>query len=193
MALQLSLTGGEEITVREVGLFASDLLQELNDLKQFAAMKLAGTHSGIGFLGSPGWVIGASLVAGAIEAAANRSSANEGLKLLAQAVEKAAALRASVTYFAVEKIVGIAEPDPGLWSAETVLERTYELGQISRWERKEYMRRHAIPDHHQYDAIATVQHRRKYLHDGGEFLKVITNEALIAVRWSSVTRYQVVD
>lgn len=108
--------------------------------------KLGGVHSGIGFIGSLGWVVAASAVLGAIEGAVSSANAKEGVRLLGKAGSLMAEIQARGVYIAVSEIENIETPKPANWRAvqgtiafttldeEFIPVRTEEQGDLSvRW------------------------------------------------------------
>lgn len=82
-----------------------------------AQEKLGGVQSGIGFLGSPGWVVTGSLVLGAIEGALSSASAKVGLKLLGEASEFLAEVHSRGVFVPVSELRGLDTPNPEAWTA----------------------------------------------------------------------------
>jgi hypothetical protein len=70
------LSSGQTLRIKSVMLFSQENVAEIAALRIGAAERLGGTPSGIGFLGSPEWVIGAwavtSLISSALAATARK-------------------------------------------------------------------------------------------------------------------------
>ena len=70
----ITLVSGERLVVREVLQYDENKVAEINSLKAQAGNELQGFTTGLGFWGSPGWVIGGALALGAVESMiSNRS------------------------------------------------------------------------------------------------------------------------
>ena len=83
----ISLVSGERLVVREVLLYDVNKVAEINSLKAQAGEKLQGFTTGLGFWGSPGWVIGGALALGAVEGIISNAKQKTGLQLLTLAAE----------------------------------------------------------------------------------------------------------
>lgn len=79
--------------------------------------KLGGVHTGIGFIGSLGWVVAASAVLGAIEGSLSSANAKEGVRLLGKAGSLMAESQARGIYITVSEIDNIETPKPATWRA----------------------------------------------------------------------------
>jgi hypothetical protein len=89
-----------------VKLYRANEVERAAALQAKAQAKLGGVSSGIGFWGSPTWVIGGALVLGSIEQALGSGMAREGQELQREALGIMTRLRDNGTFIPVEEIQG---------------------------------------------------------------------------------------
>jgi len=68
------------VPVSEVKMYHVKAVAKLRGILAAAQEKLGGVQTGLGFIGSPGWVIGGAVVLGAIEQALSSANAKIGVK-----------------------------------------------------------------------------------------------------------------
>ena len=115
----ITLVSGERLVVREVLLYDENKIVEINSLKARAGNELQGFTTGLGFWGSPGWVIGGALALGAVESMISNSKQKAGLRLLKLAAEKFNQLPNNSVFVSVDRIRSLQTPNPQSWSAMT--------------------------------------------------------------------------
>jgi hypothetical protein len=115
----ITLVSGERLVVREVLLYEENKVAEINSLKAQAGNELQGFTTGLGFWGSPGWVIGGALALGAVESMISNSKQKTGLRLLRLAAEKFNQLPNNSAFVSVDRIRSLETPNPQSWSAMT--------------------------------------------------------------------------
>jgi hypothetical protein len=170
--LMLLLSSGQTLKVHGIELYPADELAKIAALRAEAAQKLGGVSSGLGFIGSPGWVIGASAVLGLLEASLSDGSKKSALRLLAQAEELSGAARSLGHLCQIESIKGVERPNPGSWTARaTVSKRVMDKGFFGKETYRDV-------------SVSTV-----FVHSGDDFLGVETDGGLMNIRWSSVVGY----
>jgi hypothetical protein len=169
----LLLSSGQTLRVRAVELYPAEQLAKIAGLRAQATQKMGGVSTGLGFIGSPGWVIGASAVLGVLEAALSESSKKQALPLLRQAEQLAAALHSQGQLCQIEIIRHIERPNPGSWTANAVVSK--RVSEYSGFLGKEIYREEKVTT--------------DLVHTGDDFLRVQTDDGLINVRWSSVVGY----
>jgi hypothetical protein len=81
--------------------------------------ELQGFTTGLGFWGSPGWVIGGTLALGAVESMISNAKQKTGLRLLNLAAEKFNQLPNSSVFVSFDRIGNLQTPDPLHWWAVT--------------------------------------------------------------------------
>jgi len=115
----ITLVSGERLVVEEVLLYDVNKVAEINSLKARAGNELQGFTTGLGFWGSPGWVIGGALALGAVEGMISNAKQKTGLRLLKLAAEKFNQLPNNSVFVSVNRICSLQTPNPQSWSAIT--------------------------------------------------------------------------
>ena len=115
----ITLVSGERLVVGEVLLYDVNKVAEINSLKAQAGDELQGFTTGLGFWGSPGWVIGGALALGAVEGMISNAKQKTGLRLLTLAAEKFNQLPNNSVFVSVDRIHSLQTPNPQNWSAMT--------------------------------------------------------------------------
>lgn len=77
LALTL-LSSGQILKIKGVMLYPSEELGRIATIRAEAAQKLGGVSSGVGFIGSPGWAIGAGAALGLLENIASGVAKKKG-------------------------------------------------------------------------------------------------------------------
>ena len=108
----ITLVSGERLVVREVLLYDENKVAEINSLKAQAGNELQGFTTGLGFWGSPGWVIGGALALGAVESMICNSKQKAGLRLFRFAAEKFNQLPDNSVFVSVDRIRSLQTPNP---------------------------------------------------------------------------------
>ena len=103
----ITLSSGQVFAVHKVKLFWSDAVNQIAGLKAQAQQNLGGVHTGIGFWGSPGWVIEGALLA---------EARNLYIKLMSSHGQ----------FFDVRDVTNFGLPQPGLWYVDNRREVTEE-------------------------------------------------------------------
>jgi hypothetical protein len=168
----LLLSSGQTLKVHGIELYPAEELAKIAAVRAEAAQKLGGVSTGLGFIGSPGWVIGASAALGLFEASLSDISKKSAIRLLAQAEELSAAARSLGHLCQIESIKQIERPNPGSWAANAIVsKRVMDKGFFG----KETYR----------DISVSID----FVHSGDDFLGVETDDGLMNIRWSSVVGY----
>jgi len=115
----ITLVSGERLVVEEVLLYDVNKVAEINSLKARAGNELQGFTTGLGFWGSPGWVIGGAFALGAVEGMISNAKQKTGLRLLKLAAEKFNQLPNNSVFVSVNRICSLQTPNPQSWSAIT--------------------------------------------------------------------------
>jgi hypothetical protein len=113
----ITLVSGERLMVREIQLYEEQKVAEISSLKAQAANHLQGFSTGLGFWGSPGWVIGGSLALGFVEGLISNSQHRRGLQTLRLAAQKFEALPNSSAFVSMERVQNLQDPNPQSWFA----------------------------------------------------------------------------
>ncbi len=187
----LSLPSGKRLVVSRVMLFPEPELQQVFALKAKAHEKLAGFSTGLGFWGSPGWVIGGATLLGLAESFISNSKMKEGIEFLKQAVVKQEQLNTRGRYFAISEIAGIHRPNPATWKANQVADFQVDLNPLGFIEKGQAVQQYNISRKQISDGIASVTAPIGFIHNDDEFVWVEVEGQSMAVRWASVDCYQI--
>ncbi len=155
------LTSGQLLKLRGITLYPVEMVSEITKLREIALSKIGGVSSGIGFLGSPGWAIGAGAALGLIEGALSSSARKKGFQMLLEADQKHLSLRRTGRVFPFGRVINRDQPNPNLWRVE-------DDGAKS------------------WSGLKKVE---AFVHDGGEFFTADTETGLMNIRWQSVVAY----
>jgi hypothetical protein len=188
------VAAGETFRITEIGLFPGPHMAEWKGLMATAQAQLGPVSLGIGFLGSPAWAIGGAAAMGFIEAALTSASQKEGIRTLQRAATVLAAIHRSRRMVPVSDIAGIAFADPGSWSAEVHAERKFDVRNMMRSDRRDFLAKHGITEANVHDGIAHVGGLVKHVTLGEDFVAVTAEgRGLMQIRWSSVASYRVAE
>lgn len=171
--VQLLLSSGQIWKVRAIELYPAEQIAKIAGLRAQAAQKMGGISTGLGFIGSPAWAVGAGAVLGVLEAALSESSKKQALPIIKHAEELTMTLRSIGQLFHIESIKHIERPDPSAWSASTVASQ--RISENTLWGGQVHT-----------ETEVTIN----FIHSGDEFLNVQVDEGLvIGIRWSGVIGY----
>jgi hypothetical protein len=115
--LELNVVG-KSLRATGIHLYPGDEVAEWRAAMTTAQQQLAGVSSGVGFFGSPGWVIAGAVATAAIEGALSSKSAKEGVHSLARANKLLENLRLSGETYLFGKVSGLDNPSPTAWRAQ---------------------------------------------------------------------------
>jgi hypothetical protein len=133
---------------------------------------LQGVSTGLGSIGSIGWVLASSVVIGAVEGVLSAGAAASGTNLLAEVIRMEQKLRTEGVFFHVGKIENLETPI--LWRVPYKRTARVEAGK-NFWGEKQFESRE-IPS--------------AFIHSGDEFIWVQTDDGSVcSIRWSTVERY----
>ena len=183
------LASGQTLRMRAVVLFAQERLSEIAVLRAEAAQKMGGISSGIGFIGSPEWVLGASAVTSLISGALSASARKQGIEMLNLAAAKSLDLVNAGTYFPIAKLANHHLPYPALWCAETVADEVVQLWSLSRSAIADLLRQHNKTKADIHGDQITLPVKRLHFHNGEEFVSMETDIGPMNIRWSNVIGY----
>lgn len=105
------------LPVIEIKMYHARAVAKWRGMMAAAQEKMGGVSSGIGFIGSPGWVVTGSLVLGALESAISNSNAKIGIKLLGEANVLLEEMHGRSVFIPVSSVVNIDRPQPEIWQA----------------------------------------------------------------------------
>ena len=110
-----AIVDGQRYAFEAVMLFWNEDVTDVARLISEASEKLKPVNSGIGFFGSPTWVLTGSMISGLVEGMASKSAAKEGLKLLRTAQARIAS--PTWPFLLCSEIENVEYPLPNIWSA----------------------------------------------------------------------------
>jgi len=165
------LVSGERLLMRAVLLYEATKVAEIAALKARATEKLKGFSTGIGFWGSPGWVLGGAAVLGLVEGLFSSGAQREGLRLLQTAVAKFEQLSESAVFVPSDRIRKVESPDPESWSAVRKIDQHED---DRSWLAKTF---------------STEDYKKSYVHNGDDFISIKTDGGVVCIRWSHVASY----
>ncbi len=188
--LLLGLASGRQLAVTSVLLFPEPELQQVLLLRAKAQEEMGGFSTGLGFWGSPGWVVGGAAALGFVESLISNSKMKKGLALLKEAALKQQQLRTKGSFFDITAIDGIARPNPAEWRATRAAEFQIDLNPMGLIEKSQIIQRYDISQKKIANGVATVTGPVGFVHSEEEFVWVEAEDRPVAVRWSSVEHYQ---
>ena len=158
--VEIRLTSGAELKVKAVCLFKLTTLQVIEGRKNEAARSHQGVSTGLGSIGSLGWVLASSVVIGAVEGVLSANAAAHGKDAFTSAIELEMKLRNEGVFMPVGVIANIQHPLLSIWVAPGETKIGKSIFQDS------------------------------YVHNGEDFLTVQTDNGEVrSIRWSTVESY----
>jgi hypothetical protein len=184
------LSSGQTLRMRSVMLFEQERVNEISALRAGAVQKLGGgSSSGIGFLGSPEWVLGAWAVTSLISGALAATDRNDALEMLNTAATKSLELANGGSYFPLDQLRNYHLPYPALWSAEVVSNEIVQVWRLSKQALTDLLKENNLTKADVTGDQMTLAVKRQYVHSGEEFLNVETDIGPMSIRWDSVVGY----
>jgi hypothetical protein len=177
------------LKVHGIELYPAAELAKVAAMRADAARGLGGVSTGLGFIGSPGWVIGASAALGFLESALSEASKKSAIRLLAQAEEIAAAVRARGLLFRIEDIEQIDRPSPSAWMGNSIASQPVYTGAMKHYDLEDFLFKHGKRRADIIDNYVSVPVKQAFAHTGEDFVVVDTELGLMNIRWSSVVGY----
>jgi len=113
--LEIRMNSGMDLIVKAVRLYDESGLVKLNSKKAEARKMFQGVSTGLGAIGSIEWVLAASVIIGATEAALSSGAASAGVRLLEEAIYLERKIRNEGVFSPVGTIRQIEDPIPNLW------------------------------------------------------------------------------
>jgi hypothetical protein len=187
------LVSGQTLRLRKVLLFEEEKINEISLLRVHAAKSLGGVSTGIGFWGSPGWVLGGAAALGLLEGVLSSQSRKRGAQLLQAAEAKLQALPKSALFFDASQLGNAHVPHPQAWFATASVPRPVDITNLGRWQRKDYLKKHnktrddIVKLNGRWTVRVEIQQR--YIHNGDEFVTVVIDAGTMSIRWAHVVAY----
>ncbi|MHC4042233.1 hypothetical protein [Bradyrhizobium sp. 23AC] len=184
------LASGQTLKIHGVTLYPTESIAIISGLRSEAASKMGGVSTGVGFIGSPTWAIGAGAALGLLESMASDVARKNGLKMLAEADRQTDALYAQGLLFRMRDIANSDRPLPASWSSTILVDDYQSIGHLSRKQRDAALIQNRRTEADLVDGhLMPIKRDRLFSYNGDEFLSVDTDFGLINIRWSSVVGY----
>jgi hypothetical protein len=182
----ITLASGETFNVRKVALYPADVVSKIASMRMQAERNLGGVSTGIGFWGSPTWVIEGALVLGAVENWLSNNAAKEGLRQLENAKTMYLRQMSMPEFFDVSKVENFKLAQPGLW--QVVRTKKIDCRELTGWSKKAdrdvLLGQYGKTKSDIVDGWLTVE--EAFVHNGDDFVIVETDSGVKNVRWSQV-------
>jgi hypothetical protein len=203
------LVSGERLLIGGVLLYEAEKVAEIAALKAQAAEKLRGVSSGIGFWGTPAYVLAAVTAQRLVDGYFSNEAKGEGFDLLRTAAMKFQRLPETAVVFPPDQVQNFASPHPENWSAVRKIEQheieherahdNHVASHLSEAAQKEPRR---LEDHAEafwarlgFKTYASStpppppRTEQWYVHNGEDFVNIKTDAGMVCIRWSHVASY----
>lgn len=183
------LVSGHMLKIAGVMLYPLDALMQIASIRAEAAGKMGGVSTGIGFVGSPGWAIGAGAALGLLEGAMSNAARKEAVTMLKHAAQMEQTVLDQGLLFRVGEIAGIKRPIPAAWTATTRVEYSAPIQHMGQRQRREFLVSNNRTESDVANGAVKLSRPIGFAHTGEDFLTVDTDIGLLDIRWSSVVTY----
>ncbi|WP_445216205.1 hypothetical protein ACKWRH_28350 [Bradyrhizobium sp. Pa8] len=184
------LSSGQTLKIHGVTLYPTESIAIISGLRSEAASKMGGVSTGIGFIGSPTWAIGAGAALGFLESVASDAARKNGLKMFAEADRQTDAMYAQGLLFRMKDVTNSDRPLPASWSSTALVDDYQSIAPLSRKQQDAVLSQNRLTQADLVNGyLMPIKRERLYSHNGDEFLSVDTDFGLINIRWSSVVGY----
>jgi len=190
------VSSGRQIETSAIRLYLDSDLEEIASLRAKAQEELSGFTTGLGFWGSPGWVIGSAAALGVMESLVSDSKAKQGFLLLKEAVNKYKVLQQKGVLFDVSIIDGIDNPDPSTWHANGTYTVDFDLNVMSDpeiaifYDERDMDMHQRMQFRQETTGLVTEEVDGSFSHDGSDFVWLNIDGQLTALRWDYVETYR---
>jgi len=182
---------GREIKVQKLRLYPGPEVAGWRALLTQAQQNLGGVSSGIGLLGSPGWVIGGAMVLGALESVLSSGAAKEGVRRLGEANEALKSLRYDGHFFAFDDLRNLSIPNPAAWVGDRAGSKTIDLNKVAFLDRGGLIRSHNKTKADVAGGMLRVDADILYVGLDEDFFTFhLLDGSEVDIRWSSVDHYR---
>lgn len=193
LILDMSIAG-REVRARGLRLYPGPEVAEWRATLAQAQQELGGTSSGIGLIGSPGWVIGGAMVLGALENALSSAKAKEGVRTLGRANEALKALRDNGKVFEIEQLRNLATPNPSAWVGDGDGYTMIDLNKVAFLDRGGIIKAHGKTKADVIGGKLRVASDVLYVGLDEDFHRFqLEDGSPLNVRWSSVDSFQIAE
>jgi hypothetical protein len=188
--ITIGLAGApERFQINGIWLYPSNDIARWRAMLQEAQIKMGGVSTGLGFWGSPGWVVGGALVLGALETHLSNKQAKEGVEILQKAAKLLEDIRSAGQVFQVGKIQNGNLPLPELWQARAVGETRHDLRAMGFIERGKFIAQHKLTKQQLSTGVVAIQNTQIYSLLGEDFIGAVANDRPFSFRWSAVSYF----
>lgn len=189
LRLLLNLTSGSQLMATSLMLFPEWEIRHAQSLRAAAQEELGGFSTGLGFWGSPGYVVAGAAILGIVESLVSNSKTKKGLEMLAQAAATYEQARGHGAHFAISEVNGIDRPHPTVWRAtkttQVIVKDVQAMG-VSKFG--QFLRQYNISKENITNGIAAFT--GTFIHNEDEFVSIKVDDQSVAVRWSEIASYQ---
>jgi hypothetical protein len=188
--MELTLYCGRRVRVAEIMMFNAERLGQLVVMRQRANEKMGGVSTGLGFWGSPGWVIGGVIALGALEHWLSGKAAKEGLQILEQAQQLYYSIKSDGQYFSIIEVNNSHMPNPELWTVSRAVKKEFKLGTMRFKERRLTITQHNISMMERWRGKTERSIDTSWIHNGDPFIYVKEDNGVsCAIRWDAVSHF----
>lgn len=184
---------GRTVRLSEIELLPEERVLEWRRLTALAQQQLGTVTTGVGFIGSLGWVAAGTLVVGALEGLLTSAAQKEGLRSLSQAQSIFEELRWSGQSLRIDQIDRLDLPYPTAWRGSTEVGVVIDLRTLSRAEAAALAADRRLSGQDAVDFKITSYVARNFIAASDEFIAGHCADCgRIKIRWSAVDSYRVV-
>ena len=187
----ISLVSGQTLRLRKVLLFEEEKVKEISLLRAQAAKHLGGVSTGIGFWGSPEWVLGGAVALGLLESLLSSEAKKQGAQLLQTAEAKFHELTRTALFFDAAQLGNVHAPHPQAWFGTAIAPTPVDVSNLGWLQLNDFLKKHnkTQDDVVKVDGKETVSVEARYVHNGDEFVTVVIDAGTMNIRWAHVVAY----
>ncbi|MGN6270273.1 MAG: hypothetical protein ACTHM0_10325 [Sphingomonas sp.] len=184
---------GDVIEAVAVCMYPEPLVREWQSLMASAHAELGGSSggTGIGFLGSPEFVLGGMALIGILGQAAANSRAKKALAHLAEAERKRAVLIDSAVPIGIASITNVDLPDPNSWIGKRDVQTEVQVGRLPSLQRRRLLRSYGLSRDDVQGGKVSVSATERFVLRGDDFVALHTADGVTAIRWSAVSSFRI--
>jgi hypothetical protein len=179
--INITLASGAHYEVSHVMLYHGPTVKRAQELQAEARKNLGGVSTGLGFWGSPGWVLGGALALGLLESAASGIAATQGFQQLQEVEEIEQEIRGRGCFIPVGSIDNVDYPIPRLWVTDALscTSVVSDVEVLNKWRLKRL-------------ATETQLVPVWFVHNGEPFIRVkISAGTPLFLAWDQLEQYSV--
>jgi hypothetical protein len=170
------LRSGTVLDITHFVLYPEDIISLIRRSIAEAERQCAGFSSGLGFWGSPLWVLGGAIVLGSVESAVTENMHASGLQVIKQVMHLKEQLLQKAEPFSIQNICNVDRVDPSRWVAGYT---RYALQPTAGF----------LKSNKGYKLSSST---RFFAHHGEPYVSVISSDGRrIHVLWENVEQYEI--